>query len=439
MSKHIRWLFSEVERWTKEDIVTADQAARIRALYPGRPSTVPWGMVVFFGIGAVIAGLGIILLIAYNWHALPKWAKLLKIAGSVAVAHGAGLWLRGRPDWRAHAGEALGLFGTMMFGAGIWLVAQIYNIDEHFPNGFLFWGLGALAMAWALPSVGQAIVATLALVIWNLSELGDFGRALDVAPLLLLAGAGPIAWRTRSTVLATVVLAGTSVLAVAQAGHRAEATGAMIVAISLFATMLALGLGAPQTLLPAPTATVLRFFGWCGFLGCAYVLGFADAAEEFIAHAAGRHDLAPLAVAHLAVWFTLAAAAWGWLGWRASKGERLLVALEEWIVPAVVLFAQGMIVPWLYRDPWLVAVVFNAAFLFVAAMWIDRGCREGRLRPTVVGSVLVALLVFARYFDLFESLATRGFVFLALGGALFAEGFYYRKNRKLEEARRTES
>ncbi len=39
----------------------------------------------------------------------------------------------------------------MFYGAGIWLVAQIYNIDEHYPNGFLFWALGALAMAWAMP------------------------------------------------------------------------------------------------------------------------------------------------------------------------------------------------------------------------------------------------------------------------------------------------
>jgi hypothetical protein len=30
---------------------------------------------------------------------------------------------------------------------------------------------------------------------------------------------------------------------------------------------------------------------------------------------------------------------------------------------------------------------------------------------------------------LFESLATRGVVFLLLGGVLFAEGFYYRRLR----------
>ena len=53
-------------------------------------------------------------------------------------------------------------------------------------------------------------------------------------------------------------------------------------------------------------------------------------------------------------------------------------------------------------------------------------------------AVLFAALVFARYFDLFHSLAWRGVAFLVLGGVLFAEGFYYRKLRQAEEGR-TES
>jgi uncharacterized membrane protein len=47
----------------------------------------------------------------------------------------------------------LHLLGTMMFGAGIWLIAQIYHIDEHYPNALLIWSLGALGLAWALPSL----------------------------------------------------------------------------------------------------------------------------------------------------------------------------------------------------------------------------------------------------------------------------------------------
>jgi uncharacterized integral membrane protein len=69
-------------------------------------------------------------------------------------------------------------------------------------------------------------------------------------------------------------------------------------------------------------------------------------------------------------------------------------------------------------------------FLAVAAAWMGRGCREGQLRPTILGSLLLVALVAARYFDLFESLAVRGFVFLAVGGLLIAEGFLFRRTRQ---------
>jgi uncharacterized membrane protein len=63
-------------------------------------------------------------------------------------------------------------------------------------------------------------------------------------------------------------------------------------------------------------------------------------------------------------------------------------------------------------------------------MWMLRGCREAQLRSTVVGSLLFGTLVLARYFDLFESLATRGLTFIVLGGILIAEAMYYRKMRR---------
>jgi uncharacterized membrane protein len=109
-------------------------------------------------------------------------------------------------------------------------------------------------------------------------------------------------------------------------------------------------------------------------------------------------------------------------------GRRALTApLEEWLCPIALLYCQGLAVAGSYDDRVFVAAVFNLIALGVAVMWMVRGCREGRLRPTVVGSLYFAAVVFARYFDLFQSLAVRGVIFLVLGGILFAEGFYYRR------------
>jgi hypothetical protein len=45
--------------------------------------------------------------------------------------------------------------------------------------------------------------------------------------------------------------------------------------------------------------------------------------------------------------------------------------------------------------------------------------------------LLLVALISARYFDLFESLAIRGLIFLLVGGLLFAEGILFRRARRL--------
>ena len=137
-----------------------------------------------------------------------KFVKLGVILVALIGTHGAGYWLR-RPASRYQtAGEGLHLLGTMLFGAGIWLVAQVYHIEEHYPNAFLVWGLGDLGLAWALPSMAQGIIATLLLVLWNGFEVFDFKNPQVLSPVLILGGIMPLAWSNRSRVLVTICTIG---------------------------------------------------------------------------------------------------------------------------------------------------------------------------------------------------------------------------------------
>ena len=88
-----------------------------------------------------------ILFFAYNWAAIPKFLKLALVFAALVTSHGAALWVTRRNPANHSLVEGLHILGTMMFGAGIWLIAQIYHIDEHYPNAFLVWGLGALGLA----------------------------------------------------------------------------------------------------------------------------------------------------------------------------------------------------------------------------------------------------------------------------------------------------
>lgn len=434
MSKPVRWLATESERWVRERLISAEQAAQIRALYPAPPAAAPWGLIVFCGLGAVIVGLGIILLLAYNWDALPKFGKLGVIFGAIAVAHGAGLLWRERGGWRSGLAEVAFLLGSMLYGAGIWLVAQIYHIDEHYPNGFLFWGLGALALAWVLRSVPQGILATVTLAIWGLGECWDFDRPAGWALLLVAGGLGSLAWVRRSAVLLVVVLAAVYALLLGSAGAWGGGSAA-------FAAALALGVGlvAAVRLRPAGVeydgvVATLRLFGWLGFLSCSYLLSFDRLAGALLDWGEAAVGAREQLIAYRWVPFGLAVVLWGRLLMRAQRGESPRVPWEEWLCPIGLLYCNLLGVTGTASGTLFVSLVFNLICLGIAAMWMVRGCRDGLLRETVLGSVLLAVVVFARYFDLFESLATRGLAFLLLGGLLVAEGFYYRRCRQTAES-----
>ena len=58
-----------------------------------------------------------------------------------------------------------------------------------------------------------------------------------------------------------------------------------------------------------------------------------------------------------------------------------------------------------------------------------------RVRVRMYHTDFVGGAFHGRYFDLFESQASRGAAFIGLGACLVAEAFYYRKMRKQPEVR----
>ena len=79
---------------------------------------------------------------------------------------------------------------------------------------------------------------------------------------------------------------------------------------------------------------------------------------------------------------------------------------------------------------WPGAAVFNIIYLFHSIVLIVTGCKELNVKSTTIGCLLLAFISIARYTDLFVSLLARSSVFLIMGAALFAAGFYYSRTKK---------
>ena len=436
MDKNIRWLLAEIERWKADGLVTPEQGDRLRQRYEQPPASapadgVPWGMLVFSTAGAIVIGLGVILLFAYNWSEIPKPGKLALVFAAIIGAHAGGIRLLTRDGWQPKLGEALVALGTMFYGAGIWLVAQIYNIDEHYPNGFLFWALGALAMAWAIRSTANGLLAVVLLTIWGSCEVFDFRSPEYWSVLLVAGGLLPLAWKQRSALLLAASLACLQFLIAVNVFHWGSGAHA-------FTSSLALGvlLVAASRLTEADRpdfsagAGVMRVFGFGAFLFCSYLLSFHDAADDLLDWTRNYGPRPAFASAFGWTLFGTGLAGWAWIARRSLLQRELEIRREEWLLPIALIYCFGVAV----LDPrgysLLVSWSFNFILLGFAIMWIWRGCRDSQLGPTVLGSLLLTAVVLARCFDLFQSLAARGLAFIVLGVFFVAEAMYYRKMRQ---------
>ncbi|NBR06158.1 MAG: DUF2157 domain-containing protein [Planctomycetes bacterium] len=198
------WLKSEVHLWKSEGTISDTQLDAILSKYDSQTDAENKKSTAFYTLisaASVLAGAALLLLIGYNWQALNYIAKLGIIFG-ITIAF-QGLTLVARFRWENKAlSEVFSFLSCICFGSGIWLIAQIFNLNSHYPDGFLWWALGSLPLAF----LGQSsllwfLVVTLE-IIWCFTEASIFsnstwiffGRntnlpsAAYLMPLLLLPG-----------------------------------------------------------------------------------------------------------------------------------------------------------------------------------------------------------------------------------------------------------
>jgi uncharacterized membrane protein len=413
-------------------IIAPEQGQAIKNRYPSPAAGPAWGRIIFFSIGAVLLGLGVLLLIAYNWQRLHKFVKLVLIFAALLGAHGTGFWLRRPQSPHQTAGEALHLLGTMIFGAGIWLIAQIFHIEEHYPTAFLIWGLGALAMAWSLPSIAQGIAATLLFVLWNCFETFDFKDPHLISPFLILASTMPLAWFRRSRVLVGICLLGflvtvfTSISAI-----EGDLTALVIFFCSCM--LIAASIVVRQHNLFPEIGPVFSFTGFAIYFGTLFILSFYH-----LGKGTWLVQFDQFLQSFFFFLFALAAIAlWTWAIWpvfsRKNAAIRVLNHETYGVLAALVIIIFNS-VGLLPLKGWLGMAVFNLLFLYQCIMMIVIGCKNLSLKTTVTGCVLFAAIAIARYTDLFLSLLARSLVFLIAGAALFAVGiFYFRTKKQIQE------
>jgi len=436
MRRHIRWLLGELQVWEHSGLVDPATAEKIREHYPTPAKVRPWGAIVFSSVGAVIFGLGVILFFAYNWEAMPKFAKLGLVFVALGSAHGSGYRLC-KGGRHVELGEALHVLGTILFGAGIWLVAQIYHIDEHYPDAFPVWGGAALIMAWVTPSIAHGIIAAVVFVLWGGFEVFDFHHSAHLSPLLILFGIGPLVWVLRSRVLlitTAIALQVSVVFTVAGIDDDLILPTLLCLAASFAALGHLLRGRTVEPFRPAHLTVLGNVAVWI----LLYVLTFREAAEELLEPLTFENE--PLVVSYFSVITLVAALLWVLVLLPPASLRRRMEHGLRWdhlVVSAVlvILISSWTCLGWATAgDGWAGAVIFNLLFVAGAISLMVHGCKTVHAGYVTVGSLLLASIVLTRYADLFESLLVRSLVFLLMGAGIFSIGIAYSKAKRRQQA-----
>ena len=422
----LSWLEKETVVWVEKGIITGEQASLITGLYSrdGRSRLVA----ALLTLGAVLLGAGVILFFASNWQYLGKSAKVAIILSALVLIHlSAHLTEKKNP----RLSTALAFLGCLMYGSGIWLVAQIFHINSHFPNGILIWLLGTLPAAFLLREKIILVLSALLLGAWVAAE-HTYSPFILGTGTLLYAAVLYLVYALRCPFALAAALAGaTAFIAIQTLTIHSITAGA---GVYFLTPAVIFPLGLLTALLSDHPAnrgngfsTVFSLIGLGG-------AGFSLFAMSFEFFAGGLHRLGdqghalwPLAILLLTpalAWFFLTAKQQG--GPLPAERAGLVLPAGFALIPAVLVIPAGktglMVFLNLFMFAWALAVIY-------------RGYHKQSGLYFTTGIQAFAFFTTAEYFNLFWRMLPKSLFFIAGGAVLMAGGaLLERRRRKIIEA-----
>ncbi len=159
---------NQIEQWLKEGTITKDQAQKMLAdtsKYK-KEQTSNKLITVFSTIGAIVFGIGVILFIASNWQQIPNIIKVLILLGSTLGSYYIGYVLRYQKQTLVKVGASLIFLGALLFGATIFLIAQMYHVNANNHTLILIWLAGIIPLVYALKTKPIAGLSSFLFFIW---------------------------------------------------------------------------------------------------------------------------------------------------------------------------------------------------------------------------------------------------------------------------------
>lgn len=428
----------DLDELVQANIISSGTAQEIRSYYQSKEVKKPNRFPVIVNVlGALLASLGIILVIAHNWDKLGRFAKT--IIAFLPLLLGQGLCAytllkqKNSVTWKETSAIVL-FFGV---AACISLVAQTYNISGSLSDFLLTWMLLVIPLVYIMPSSVTALLYTGGIT-WYACEVGYFGySSLNRIPYYyigLLALIAPHFYKyykysrsNNSFVLLAwfLALSLTIVLGAFSNNNSNRAEWVFTGYMAMFCIFYLLGrseeldqnrLYANPFLAIGATGILFILFFW-SFEGI-----WSDLISPYY-FGSGRAGVFYSPFFYLTIVLLLLTI---WL--MISDYKRVSkVIFDPMGFSGLLLFV--LILGSRYNSQFG-ALIINLWILFAAVFFIRKGAIQDHLGILNFGLTIIALLALFRFFDSHIPFVWRGLFFIAAGAGFFVANYLMVKKRK---------
>jgi len=415
-------------------VITQDTADRIQAYYDNKPSGSTNRLFVIFGVlGAILVGLGVILIVAHNWDELARSTQTLLAFLPLLIGQVfCGFTLLKKPEsvaWR----EGTAAFLFFAVGASISLVSQIYHIPGDLSSFIFVWMLLCLPLVYVMKSSMVSLLYLIGITYYA-AETGywafpriEFESYLYWALLLAVLPHYYLLYKQKPKSnfmtfhhwfipLSIVMVLGTV------ADQTEELM--FIAYFNLFGLLYLIGNSSFFTQQKARN-NGYRILGSLGTIALLLGLSF-DAFWEDLRRGGLQFNEAVATPEFALVLVTTLLA--GWLFYMRHKHKPLdkIQPLSSVFILFLLTFALGLFLPY-------AAVLINLYVLAIGILIVREGARKDHLGILNYGLLIITALVICRFFDTDLSFVIRGILFVSVGVGFFAANYRMLKRRKANE------
>ncbi|MGD2179639.1 DUF2157 domain-containing protein [Lusitaniella coriacea] len=181
-------LRQEVEQWQTEGLIDSllyDRLAQRYQFNTLESAARNHFILILLGLGSILLGLAVITFVAANWQIWTKEVKVVLLLSLFMGINAAGFYLWRRPTerWQSRAGQSLLLLGSLVLGANLALMSQLFHLSGPAYELYLVWGIGVLAMAYSLRLTLLAVFAVILVALGYCSGFPNLYYSVDLSQL----------------------------------------------------------------------------------------------------------------------------------------------------------------------------------------------------------------------------------------------------------------